>query len=183
MAHFFYIAEINTTLYTNYTLVLKNKNKDLPKSGNFTYTCFKFLFKIFLFCLILPFTYPSISTAAAAKSLQSCPALCNPIDSSPPDSSVPGILQARILECVAISFSNQSIHVCLKCDYVQNKDLDKIQGKVLTALSSQKGLWKDLTVRTGTPTQCHLAAWMRGEYAEERIHPPETITTLLLAIL
>ena len=146
MEHFFYTAEINTTLYTNYTLILKNKNKDLPKSGNFTYTCFKFLFKIFLVCLILPFTYPSISTAAAAKSLQSCPALCNPIDSSPPDTSASGILQARILECVAISFSNQSIHVCLKCDYVQNNDLDKIQGKVLTALSSQKGLWKHPTV-------------------------------------
>ena len=43
--------------------------------------------------------------AAAAKSLQSCPTLCNPIDSSPPGSSVPGILQARILEWVAVSFS------------------------------------------------------------------------------
>jgi len=40
------------------------------------------------------------------KSLQSCPTLCNPIDSSPPGSLVPGILQARILEWVAISFSN-----------------------------------------------------------------------------
>ena len=44
-------------------------------------------------------------SAAAAKSLQSCPTLCNPKDSSPPDSSVYGILQARILEWVAISFS------------------------------------------------------------------------------
>ena len=44
--------------------------------------------------------------AAAAKSLQSCPTLCNPIDGSPPGSPVPGILQARILEWVAISFSN-----------------------------------------------------------------------------
>ena len=42
----------------------------------------------------------------AAKSLQSCPTLCNPIDSSPPGSPVLGILQARILEWVAISFSN-----------------------------------------------------------------------------
>ena len=46
------------------------------------------------------------STAAAAKSLQSCPTLCDPRDGSPPGSSVPGILQARILEWVAISFSN-----------------------------------------------------------------------------
>ena len=44
--------------------------------------------------------------AAAAKSFQSCPTLCNPRDSSPPGSPVPGILQARTLEWVAISFSN-----------------------------------------------------------------------------
>ena len=44
-------------------------------------------------------------TAAAAKSLQSCPTLCDPIDSSPPGSPVLGILQARTLEWVAISFS------------------------------------------------------------------------------
>ena len=44
--------------------------------------------------------------AAAAKSLQSCPTLCDPIDGSPPGSAVPGILQARTLEWVAISFSN-----------------------------------------------------------------------------
>ena len=44
--------------------------------------------------------------AAAAKSLQSCPTLCNPIDASPPGSPIPGILQARTLEWVAISFSN-----------------------------------------------------------------------------
>ena len=43
--------------------------------------------------------------AAAAKSLQSCPTLCDPIDSSPPGSAIPGILQARPPEWVAISFS------------------------------------------------------------------------------
>ena len=43
---------------------------------------------------------------AAAKSLQSCPTLCDPIDGSPSGSPVPGILQARTLEWVAISFSN-----------------------------------------------------------------------------
>jgi len=42
----------------------------------------------------------------AAKSLQSCPTLCDPIDGNPPGSPVPGILQARTLEWVAISFSN-----------------------------------------------------------------------------
>ena len=46
------------------------------------------------------------AAVAAAKSLQSCPTLCNPIDSDPPDSPIPGILQARTLEWVAISFSN-----------------------------------------------------------------------------
>ena len=46
------------------------------------------------------------TAAAAAKSLQSCPTLCDPIDSSPPGSPVPGILQARTLQWVAISFSN-----------------------------------------------------------------------------
>ena len=50
--------------------------------------------------------FHAAAAAAAAKSLQSCPTLCNPIDSSPPGSSVPGILQARTLEWVAISFSN-----------------------------------------------------------------------------
>ena len=44
--------------------------------------------------------------AAAAKSLQSCPTLCDPTEGSPPGSPVPGILQARTLEWVAISFSN-----------------------------------------------------------------------------
>jgi len=48
--------------------------------------------------------YPA--AAAAAKSLQSCPTLCDPIDGSSPGSPVPGILQARALEWVAISFSN-----------------------------------------------------------------------------
>ena len=46
------------------------------------------------------------AAAAAAKSLQSCPTLCDPIDGSPPGSLVPGILQTRTLEWVAISFSN-----------------------------------------------------------------------------
>ena len=48
----------------------------------------------------------TITTAAAAKSLQSCLTLCDPREGSPPGSPVPGILQARTLEWVAISFSN-----------------------------------------------------------------------------
>ena len=46
------------------------------------------------------------AAAAAAKSLQSCPTLCGPIDGSPPGSPIPGILQARLLEWGAIAFSN-----------------------------------------------------------------------------
>ena len=50
------------------------------------------------------------AAAAVAKSLQSCLTLCDPIDGSPPGSSVPGILQARTLEWIAISFSNACMH-------------------------------------------------------------------------
>ena len=49
---------------------------------------------------------PRTAAATAAKSLQSCPSLCDPIDSSPPGFPIPGILQARTLEWVASSFSN-----------------------------------------------------------------------------
>ena len=62
-------------------------------------TTFYVLFAEIMFTLIY-------SAAAAAKSFQSCPTLCNPIDGRPPGSPVPGILQARTLEWVAISFSN-----------------------------------------------------------------------------
>ena len=63
----------------------------------------------FTYCWSLAWRILSITLlawAAAAKLLQLCPTLCNPIDGSPPGSPVPGILQARILEWVAISFSN-----------------------------------------------------------------------------
>ena len=52
------------------------------------------------------FSIGPTQTAAAAESLQSCPTLCDPIDGSPPGSSVPGILQTRVLEWAAFSFSN-----------------------------------------------------------------------------
>ena len=50
-----------------------------------------------------------MTAAAAAKSLQSCPTLCDPIDSSPPGSAIPGILQTRTLEWVAIAFSGKEM--------------------------------------------------------------------------
>ena len=56
--------------------------------------------------VFLYFFAMTAAAAAAAKSLQSCPTLCDPVDRSPSGSSVPGILQARTLEWVAISFSN-----------------------------------------------------------------------------
>ena len=63
------------------------------------------------------YTLPSIKSGCccAAKSLQSCPTLCDPIDGSPLGFSVPGILQARVLECVAIAFSNKIWLAPLKC--------------------------------------------------------------------
>ena len=56
--------------------------------------------------LLCSFSVEPYAAAAAAKLLQSCPTLCDPIDGNPPGSPVPGILQARTLEWVAISFSN-----------------------------------------------------------------------------
>ena len=61
------------------------------------------------------------AAAAAAKSLQSCPALCDPMDGSPPGSPVPGIFQSKVLEWVAISFSNASLEKTLM--------LGKIEGR------------------------------------------------------
>ena len=72
----------------------------------------RWVFCFVLFCFFyLPLTFLRTggnilgAAAAAAKSLQSCPTLCDPIDGSPPGSFVPGTPQARILEWVAISFS------------------------------------------------------------------------------
>ena len=59
------------------------------------------------------YTHMYAAAAAAAKSLQSCLTLCDPIDGSPPGSPVPGILQARTLEWVAIAFSNACIRAKL----------------------------------------------------------------------
>ena len=61
--------------------------------------------RIQLCSLFIKWAYTA-AAATAAKSFQSCLTLCDPIDGSPPGSPVPGILQARTLECIAISFSN-----------------------------------------------------------------------------
>ena len=62
--------------------------------------------KLLSFISLLLGLISAAAAAAAAKSLQSCLTLCDPIDGSPPGSPVPGILQARTLEWVAISFPN-----------------------------------------------------------------------------
>ena len=78
-----------------------------------------------LFHILFPYGLPQDTeysslyytvAAAAAKSLQSCPTLCDPIDGSPPGPAVPGILQARTLEWVAISF--YTVGPCLTILYV-----------------------------------------------------------------
>ena len=60
-----------------------------------------------------------LSATATAKSLQSCPTLCDPLDGSPPGSPVPGILQARVLEWGAIAFS---ICGCLQLAFSTQSD-------------------------------------------------------------
>ena len=70
-----------------------------------SFLCYAKIF-IWMWSHLCIFALFAFAAAAAAKSLQSCPTLCDPIDSSPPGSPLPGILQARTLECIAISFSN-----------------------------------------------------------------------------
>ena len=60
-------------------------------------------FQIALSCSGIAELQPAAAAAAAAKSLQSCPTLCGPIDGSPPGSTIPGILQARVLEWGAVA--------------------------------------------------------------------------------
>ena len=100
--------------------------------------------------------------AAAAKSLQSCLTLCDPIDSSPPGSPVPGILQARTLEWVAIAFSEKNIYFCFidydkAFDCVDHNKLWKILKEMgipdhLTCLLRNLYAGEEATVRTGHET-------------------------------
>ena len=80
---------------------------------------------VWLLSLEIP-SHSLSSDPAAAKSLQSCPTLCDPIDSSPPGSPIPGILQARTLEWVAISFSTSDpghyLYNALKISVIVSQD-------------------------------------------------------------
>ena len=79
----------------------------IPRAATKTpHSQINFLKNLITLSICVPPSIQHYSAAAAAMSLQSCPTLCDPIDGSPPGSPVPGILQARTLEWVAISFSN-----------------------------------------------------------------------------
>ena len=110
-----------------------------------------------------------MSTAAAAKSLQLCPTLCDPIDGSPQGSSVHRILQSGILEWVAISFSNASMHVksrqsCLTlCDTMDSSP----PGSVHRILQSRILEW---------------VATVNSHSVNEKIFPQMPIVKKLIAI-
>ena len=96
-------AEVSTLFLTN-LCVITSWHIFITVSGLHQYAILK---HIRYFTLAFHWSFGFIQQAAdAAKSLQLCPTLCNPRDGSPPGSAVPGILQARTLEWVAISFSN-----------------------------------------------------------------------------
>ena len=87
--------------------------------------------------------------AAAAKSLQLCPTLCHPIDGSPPGSPVPGILQARTLEWVAMSFSNEST-LRMRWPKYWSFSFHIIPFKEIPGLISFRMDWLDLLAVQGT---------------------------------
>ena len=93
-------THINACLFYKYLLNITERVREGQEwdfSANLWDNSMKFLFHL---VSLIP------TTAAAAKLLQSCPTLCDPVDGSPPGFPIPGILQARTLEWVAISFSN-----------------------------------------------------------------------------
>ena len=79
--------------------------------------------------LVITF-FPRSTAAATAKSLQLCPTLCDPIDGSPLGSSVPGILQARLLEWVVISFSKEQVSFKSMAAVIICSDFGAPQNKV-----------------------------------------------------
>ena len=93
--HNFYLVIFKVSISLFLYSIFECTNQVLPENQNHIYA------ESCLLILYIPAAAP-----AAAKSLQSCPTLCNPTDGSPPGSPVPGVLQARTLEWVAISFSN-----------------------------------------------------------------------------
>ena len=90
------IRNTKGTFHTNMGTIKDRNDMDITETEDIKKRCQEYTEEI----------YKKDLAAAAAKSLQSCPTLCDPRDDSPPGSPVPGILQARTLEWVAISFSN-----------------------------------------------------------------------------
>ena len=82
----------------------------VPVGIPFFFNFFSFIVSIIHVTYLFLKSFLAAAAAAAAKLLQSCPTLCDPIDGSPPGSSVPGILQARTLERAVISFYSACMH-------------------------------------------------------------------------
>ena len=103
------------------------------------------------------------AAAATAKSLQSCPTLCDPIDSSTPGSSVPGILQARVLEWVAIAFSSSyTISLVLKYKHSFWCQCSKLSDWPLTQ-SQQLEIQESGSGNTKLLKACILFITLQGE--------------------
>ena len=112
-------------------------------------------------------TFWSPAAAAAAKSLQSCLTLCDPIDGSPPGSPVPRILQARTLEWVAISFSNAwRWKVKVKSlSHVRLSDImdSSLPGSSVHGIFQARALeWGAIAFSTGVLIHAQLPWWLRG---------------------
>ena len=104
---------------------------------------------------VMSLLFNTLSAVAAAKSFQSCPTLCDPIDGSPPGSPVPGILQARILEWVAISFSNNTLSRCVITFLSRSKHLLISWLQSPSAVMSEPKKIKFVTVYIISPSICH----------------------------
>ena len=113
------------------------------------------------------------NAAAAAKSLQLCPTLCDPIDGSPPGSPVPGILQARTLEWVAISFSNGHsqihIHICTELILLlsSSTSLKSTPTNMSISRASPKGL---RLLQSSSGSEVNIGAAWQGQVGKLRVH-------------
>ena len=125
------------------------------------------------------------AAAAAAKSLQSCPTLCDPIDGSPPGSSVPGILQARTLEWVAISFANACCNLKFVIFSVSQK-YHRHRSFMVTLCSifimkicKELWIWVVITVLEPTKTLCYLFKYL-FLFSPFRTHIIHVLNSLIL---
>ena len=115
---------------------------------------------------------------AAAKSLQSCPTLCDPIDGSPPASPIPGILQARTLEWVAISFSN-AWKWKVKVKSLSRSQLFETPWSAATRLLHP---WDFPGKSTGVGCHCLLQSWSYLRSKKLGLCPPRPVSPGLRAI-